>query len=109
MATIARCGLRTAGMSPSSSAASSRRYPSPADRRKVILSTNIAETSLRNLTEIPLLIRGLRDDSKMVRENSTYIRWLMTTKEFRDDADAWERWWKEEGSKGGGEQAGEDE
>lgn len=55
-----------------------------------------AETALRKLTEIPLLIEGLKDGSPVVRNNSAYILWLMTAKEFRTDAAAWEQWWREQ-------------
>jgi hypothetical protein len=55
-----------------------------------------AEAALRKLTEVPLLIDGLRDPNTFVQDNSAYILWLMTAKEFRKDVGAWERWWREQ-------------
>jgi hypothetical protein len=61
------------------------------------------EIALRNHTDISSLIAGLRDKHPVVRDNSAYILWLMTAKEFRDDADKWEEWWKEQEAAGEGQ------
>ncbi len=59
-----------------------------------------AEKALKKVTEIPLLIEGLKEPHPLVQDNSAYILFLMTTKEFKKDVAAWETWWKEqEGSK----------
>jgi len=59
----------------------------------------VTENALKNLTDIPTLIAGLRAPYPVVQENCAYILWLMTTKEFKNDAQAWEDWWKEEQQK----------
>jgi HEAT repeat protein len=55
-----------------------------------------ARLAQRSVSEIPLLIQGLRDKSRVVKDNSAYILWLLTAKEFRKDADQWEAWWQEQ-------------
>jgi len=63
----------------------------------------MAEWALRRLTEVPLLIKGLRDESTFVQDNAAYILWLMTAKEFRKDVQAWERWWREQEASNSGQ------
>ncbi|MBD3240860.1 MAG: hypothetical protein GF331_09765 [Chitinivibrionales bacterium] len=58
------------------------------------LVRSAAESALRKVTEIPMLIEGLKDPSPLVTNNSAYILWLMTAKEFRTDVTAWEQWWR---------------
>lgn len=53
------------------------------------------QQSLTELTDLGELIAGLRDPHPVVRANSLYILWLMTQKEFKNDVDAWEQWWKD--------------
>jgi HEAT repeat protein len=55
-----------------------------------------ARQAQRSVSEIPLLIQGLRDKSRVVKDNSAYILWLLTAKEFRRDAEQWEAWWQEQ-------------
>jgi hypothetical protein len=55
-----------------------------------------ASEAVKKLTEIELLIDELRNGNRHVRENAQYVLWLMTVKEFKDDVEAWEQWWKEQ-------------
>lgn len=55
-----------------------------------------AEDAHRGHTEVPRLIAGLRDSVSFVRDNSEYLLWLLTAKEFRREADQWELWWRQQ-------------
>jgi len=55
-----------------------------------------AGEALKNLSEIPNLIDGLRDRSPTVRQNAAYILFLMTAREYKDTVELWEQWWKQE-------------
>jgi HEAT repeat protein len=54
------------------------------------------EVALRNLTDVPQLIKGLKDRSTVVQDNCAYILWLMTAKEYKKDVAAWETWYREQ-------------
>lgn len=49
--------------------------------------------SLRLHTELKQLIDGLDDPSTTVRENSSYVLWLLTGKDFGNDPEKWKKWY----------------
>jgi HEAT repeat protein/sRNA-binding regulator protein Hfq len=51
-----------------------------------------ARNSLRLHTELKQLIDGLDDPSSTVRENSSYVLWLLTGKDFGNDPEKWKKW-----------------
>jgi HEAT repeat protein len=58
------------------------------------------ERALKKLTDIPTLIEGLKSEHPVVQDNATYVLWLMTAKDFKQDYDKWKQWWeKQQGSK----------
>ncbi|MBN2188663.1 MAG: hypothetical protein JW699_04355, partial [Chitinispirillaceae bacterium] len=51
--------------------------------------------SLKLHTEIPLLIGALENQNILVRDNSAFILWLMTGKNFGKDKQGWVDWYAE--------------
>jgi len=51
-----------------------------------------ASTALKGLTELPLLVAALDDESPAVRSNAAYVLWLMTGQDFGVDREKWELW-----------------
>lgn len=60
------------------------------------------ENALKKLTDIPTLIEGLKSEHPVVKNNASYILWLMTAKDFKQDYDKWKQWWEEQ--QGGAEE-----
>lgn len=56
-----------------------------------------ARNSLRLHTELKQLIDGLDDPSTTVRENSSYVLWLLTGKDFGNDPEKWKKWYAGQG------------
>jgi len=54
---------------------------------------SLAEEAVKLHTEIPLLILTLDDKSPMVRENVTYLLWLMTGQDLGQDKAQWQSWY----------------
>lgn len=48
--------------------------------------------ALKGLTELPLLVTALNDESPAVRFNAAYVLWLMTGQDFGVDKEKWEIW-----------------
>ncbi len=51
-----------------------------------------ALAAVKQLTDIPMLIAALDDESIDVRKNAAYVLWLMTGMAFGADKDKWEKW-----------------
>jgi HEAT repeat protein/sRNA-binding regulator protein Hfq len=58
-----------------------------------------ARSSLRLHTELKQLIDGLSDQSSTVRENASYVLWLLTGKDFGNDPEKWKQWYEQQGKK----------
>ncbi len=58
-----------------------------------------ARNSLRLHTELKQLIDGLSDQSATVRENASYVLWLLTGKDFGNDPEKWKQWYEKQGKK----------
>jgi HEAT repeat protein/sRNA-binding regulator protein Hfq len=58
-----------------------------------------ARSSLRLHTELKQLIDGLSDQSATVRENASYVLWLLTGKDFGNDPEKWKQWYEQQGKK----------
>jgi HEAT repeat protein/small nuclear ribonucleoprotein (snRNP)-like protein len=58
-----------------------------------------ARNSLRLHTELKQLIDGLSDQSTTVRENASYVLWLLTGKDFGNDPEKWKQWYEQQGKK----------
>ncbi|HEX2959539.1 MAG TPA: HEAT repeat domain-containing protein [Chitinispirillaceae bacterium] len=58
-----------------------------------------ARSSLRLHTELKQLIDGLNDQSATVRENASYVLWLLTGKDFGNDPEKWKQWYEQQGKK----------
>jgi HEAT repeat protein/sRNA-binding regulator protein Hfq len=58
-----------------------------------------ARNSLRLHTELKQLIDGLNDQRTTVRENASYVLWLLTGKDFGNDPEKWKQWYADQGKK----------